>query len=693
DDDDDHEELVRRFNKGAPLDCHSQKDVHVRRRSSLFIIQIVLSVYSTVLSGIWLVVALYQPRYGRGISSSSRSSVMLSPSSASVLSTLFSKTIEMSFVTVFVACLGQVLSRRAFVRQANGVTLSEMTMRNWVVQPGSLFTYWQGIPRAGTTLAGALALTASLAALFYTTAADAMVSPKLKFGDWAPRELQGLVQASYSNPTFVRDTCSTPIDENLDPVNHGASCLDIKYSGQSYHNLLTFMTEWEGIHAGGNREVAASMKTRPNGKHSLFDNTTMTASWIETDHSDPVELSKKYNRIINNVTLAMPHPGVYEAAVNPINGILQPIELSGVGEYSLKAAVVSPVVNVMCVNMNRDELKPLVYTEWPNVVTTEAGPPGVVRGHDTWFNEVPPPKDNEWLNKTVVDDVFRWGAKYRRRPPVFQMFPYDFNMITNTTVDRSDAIYLLAKSAHTKDYTICELRSWTTAKCSTEFQISGTAGGKMEAHCEDPTDKNSYLPYAEGVEPVPSVDWKNMVDQWRLSMDLNGGLSTSNASTSRIMTNFILTQPRLDPLLPSMAEAMAALSASTLVGGAVKSTFKHFWGYDKMVLDHKQYETFPIVIQEQQYTSAYESDWQRVFYVVLVLVFVINVVCFLYLVFRRGMVTDFTEPQNMFSLAINSPPSTALQGSCGGGPDRGQLRQPWRIGYSEAANHYYFQET
>lgn len=77
-----------------------------------------------------------------------------------------------------------------------------------------------------------LALIASLSALFYTTAADALISPKLRFGDWYPRDLQGLVEASYSNPSYVKDTCSTPIDAVLDPVYYGASCLDIKYSGQ-----------------------------------------------------------------------------------------------------------------------------------------------------------------------------------------------------------------------------------------------------------------------------------------------------------------------------------------------------------------------------------------------------------------------------------------------------------------------------
>lgn len=87
--------------------------------------------YSTLLSGLWLFTSIYQPRYGRGISDSE--GWKMAPSTATLVCTLIAKTIEMSFVTVFVAFLGQVLTRRAFVKKSNGVTLAEMTMRNWVI--------------------------------------------------------------------------------------------------------------------------------------------------------------------------------------------------------------------------------------------------------------------------------------------------------------------------------------------------------------------------------------------------------------------------------------------------------------------------------------------------------------------------------------------------------------------------------
>ncbi|KAL7623090.1 hypothetical protein AAE478_006769 [Parahypoxylon ruwenzoriense] len=711
---DDMDELAARYAR-PPLDCHSRRDVYIKRRSWTYIVLMALSIYSTVLSALWFVVSIYQPRYGRGISSSE--GWKMAPSTATLLCTLFAKTIELSFVTVFVALLGQVLTRRAFVRKSKGVTLAEMTMRNWVIQPGSLLTYWEGIPNAAPTLLGLLTLIATICSMFYTTASDAMVSPKLKFGDWESREIAGLVKASYANPYYVQKACSTPIDQNLDMVNAAPSCLDVQYSGQSYHNLLTFMYvtppnsaeqanvqadtrirgEWHSIHENGTSTIDY-LSGRPTGKHNLFDNTTIVSSWIETEFGNPRANFAAYGRTVNNVTLAIPHPGVFEAAMDPRNDILQPDDLAGVGEYSIRASVVSPVINVMCVNMARDELAPLVYTRWPDARTELTDIPGQRTGVDDWFNDVPPPTNDEWLNRTVVDDIFRWGPKYRRRPPVFQLFPIDYNMLTNTSVAGSDSIYLLAKSGVVADFTLCELRSWVTPKCSTEFDVSGISGGHMRAHCEDPDDANSYL-RGSGSEdardpPYVSGDWRNMADQWRLSMDLNGGVQNNNASNARIITNFILREPALDPLLPSMAEALAVLASSTLVAGSLSSTYRARWDYSAMELDPGAYEAFHVSIRTQQYASSHVQPWQAVFYTILGLVFAINVACFLYLtLFRRGLVADYTEPQNLFAVAINSPPSRALAGSCGHGPDSAEMVVGWRVGYSFVANHYFFQEA
>ena len=105
--------------------CPSTHDIHSSRQSWLSISILMLSIYSTIFSGIWLMLAIVQPRYGRTIHSGGS----LTPSTASTLFALFAKTIELSFVTVFVTFLGQVLSRRSIVKASRGVTIPELTMR------------------------------------------------------------------------------------------------------------------------------------------------------------------------------------------------------------------------------------------------------------------------------------------------------------------------------------------------------------------------------------------------------------------------------------------------------------------------------------------------------------------------------------------------------------------------------------
>ncbi|KAF5235388.1 hypothetical protein FANTH_11727 [Fusarium anthophilum] len=656
-------------------------------------------VYSTVGSGIWLVTAILQPRWGHKIASGAS----LSPSTATTLAALLAKTIEMSFVTVFVSCLGQVLTRRAFIRKANGMSLAEMTMRNWVIQPGSLITHFETLPSSSLTLLGMLSLTATIAAAFYTTASDAMVSPKLKSGSWEHKELIGYVRASYANAAYVREDC--PYLFNITEDIHAAeSCMNVQFSGQSYRNLLNYMNMWTSLNQNGT-EVSSDMKKRPGGTTLLHDNTTLYSSWIETEHGDVEAHFEETGRIINNVTLALPHPGVYGASTLKLNGILQPDDLAGVGEYTVRAGVVSPSVNVLCVDMDKKELAPLVYTTWPNAKVNNTDIPGQKTGWPGWTGEVPQPLDGKnkdyYLNRTDVDDIFRWGPKYERRPPVFQMYPFDFNLLTNATVYAADAIYTLGKSPESKNYTVCQLRSWVSPNCSTEFNISGIAGATMKAHCEDDADENAYrrsFPSDQGWS-APSLDWKWLADQWRLSMDLNGGSVNNNASNARILTQLALHKPKMPASYPSLAEALAVYSSPLIMISAIGTPFRHYWDQDPKAYPENLIpapgfpQLFNASLITQEYTSGHTQSWQNIFYVILVLVFAINLFCLGYFIMRSGLVTDFTEPQNLFSLAINSPPSNSFHGSCGGGPEKRHLVVPWKVAYAPSANHYFFQDN
>ena len=285
------------------------------------------------------------------------------------------------------------------------------------------------------------------------------------------------------------------------------------------------------------------------------------------------------------------------------------------------------------------------------------------------------------------------------------MVPLDFNSLHNITVGAlGDSNYILIKSAATPDYTLCQLRSWISPSCSTQYNVSGTTGGHLESHCEDPTDKLAYLKSVP-TAPLPgqasfvfSTDYRNVGSEWQLALSLNTGISNANASSSRLLSQLVPTfdmswqTPKLSPIQPSIAEYLSVMAGNTLLLSTIDSTFYHFWDAPSTILDPGVYEAFNSTIASQQYTSGPISSWQCMFYVVLVLVFITNVFCLTYFLLRSGLVTDYTEPQNLFALAINSPPSDRLNGSSGTGPRGEELNVDWHVQNDKQSNHFIIKE-
>jgi hypothetical protein len=106
-----------------------------------------------------------------------------------------------------------------------------------------------------------------------------------------------------------------------------------------------------------------------------------------------------FNRIVNNVTMAMPHASIYNVATDPINNILQPSDLDGQGEYRIRAAVLSPAVNVLCADLSDDELTPMI--------------------RETPFNST-----SQYVG---IDDLYQWGSNYGRDRPYFSTVSYSLN--------------------------------------------------------------------------------------------------------------------------------------------------------------------------------------------------------------------------------------------------------------------------
>ena len=261
------------------------------------------------------------------------------------------------------------------------------------------------------------------------------------------------------------------------------------------------------------------------------------------------------------------------------------------GVYSVRASVPSPVLNVICANLDERELAPIIYTQWPE----QRRMPFNASSLALWPSKYDFTRLNNYSITTVVDDIFQWGPKYgaHAHPPVFPRYPSQFNTILNHTFAYGrTSIYLLGLpvESQSKNYTLCQLKVSLTPNCSTQYtargtgqsgQISGSGGGHLQARCEDPTDNLAYIKSVWNstlsIGMQPDTDWPNIASEALGSMSLNAGISDGNASNARLLTQYFLTSPALNPALPSPAEALAVMGGCTLLMSALGAPFVMFW--------------------------------------------------------------------------------------------------------------------
>lgn len=119
------------------------------------------------------------------------------------------------------------------------------------------------------------------------------------------------------------------------------------------------------LHSAAGTGISSMVASRPRAISSIFPSAVTEGCWIQ-GLNNTQQVKEIYNRVVNNVTLSMSHAGIYYAIHHARNGISQPLDGTGLGEYTLQASVVSPSTSVICVNLNKLELAPIVYTAWPN---------------------------------------------------------------------------------------------------------------------------------------------------------------------------------------------------------------------------------------------------------------------------------------------------------------------------------------
>lgn len=358
----------------------------------------------------------------------------------------------------------------------------------------------------------------------------------------------------------------------------------------------------------------------------------------------------------------------------------------GLGEYTIRAAVPAPYVNVLCVNASADELRPIIYEEWSAAKTKKMNSSEWPNNHN--FSEAPSKLNN------ALDDIFGFGTV--RPAPVFAKLPLPFNTILNfSNFGQWDSLYLLATSGEiVSNHMLCSIRGSLTPNCSTEYHAS-MGGGNLTTNCEDPTDPFSYHK-SDRTAPNGglSKDWVNIAVSWILAVNLNDGINDGKSSNARLLTQLMPTGFSLDRTMPSMSEALAVMAGCTLILSGLGSPFVHFWNYTgaNNIVTEPQTQYFNATLKTQDYSSGGTQNWQGLFYVVLITVFVINIGCLVWFFIRSNFITDFTEPENLFCISLNSPPSQRLEGACGGGPEKEQIATKWTIRMDKEREHYYVEE-
>ena len=518
------------------------------------------------------------------------------------------------------------------------------------------------------------------------------MSPKLRILPEEETLLYGQVHTKFANTIWLNQNCETPIAVSEDPHHRNETCMQMYHVGQAYHNYQQFLERW-GNRAPVKDDSNTSLKDRDDPFASWYDNTTVTGRWIEIQ--DMAIASRRHGRMVNNVTAAMPHAGVLTAVNDEANNLRQPDDLGGQGQYRIHATVASPYVNVLCVGMTKEELEPLIYVEWPHARNFNLS---------EWSgNNLPPdaPMGGRFNNRTVVDHIFEWG-EHKRAPPFFPKYPKEFQSLINVTMPYPGSVYVLMASPPTTPdppFTLCGLNGGLTTKCSTEYDVT-PKGGRLMARC----DKENPRAYWREEPTVPVLnedpDWAILASEWAKSINLADGLTDGQSSNARLLSLLVppfnneTKEAHLPPNQPSIAEALATLAGSTLLLSTEHSPFTHSWNYapGEITEGGSIYENFSATIAVSDYASGGSEPWQNIFFVVLISVFLTNVICLVYLYFgiKGVQLTDFTEPQNAFALALNSPPSTRISGACGGGPEDQQLNEKWVVSMDEHYEHYLF---
>ena len=123
----------------------------------------------------------------------------------------------------------------------------------------------------------------------------------------------GTVNTTFANETFIENFHGNPILASNDTSSRlNRSWMSVFYSARGSACYSSFAEAWRNPGARGNGATDQSRRLVPL---ILDRETQVNTSWVQIVE-DIEKRSSELGRVINNVTLALPHPGVLAAAKN-----------------------------------------------------------------------------------------------------------------------------------------------------------------------------------------------------------------------------------------------------------------------------------------------------------------------------------------------------------------------------------------
>lgn len=239
---------------------------------------------------------------------------------------------------------------------------------------------------------------------------------------------------------------------------------------------------------------------------------------------------------------------------------------------------------------------------------------------------------------------------------------------------------MLMKSPNTTDYTVCQMYGVLSPDCSTKHtQKVGTRTLSVDCDADGQSFGNTIAP--GNFHPKPSTDFRDILGAWATATGLNSGMQNGNNSLVHVLSQLVVNNssgpvPSLNTSMPSLAEALAVHSNSMLMKGSINATF------DNRTIKNAPippiYYPYDVMVQTQQYRSGPPAPWTGILYPILVIMFLSNLYCLTYFLREMGLVVDFLEPQNLFSVAIDSPDESERR-TTGEGPIGNHHGVSWMV--------------